>query len=134
MVPTMRVTFGSGLKVQAEYRGLVIPTDQPVEVGGDGSAPEPFTLFLASIGTCAGVYILSYLKNHGLPTEGVYLEQGLEFDPVRHRLSRVSLKIHVPVGFSERHRKALERSADLCAVKRAIHEPPEFVISSVEDA
>jgi len=134
MEPTIRVSFGGGLKVQAEYQGFVIPTDQPVEAGGNGSAPEPFTLFLASIGTCAGIYVLSYLKNHGLPTEGVFLEQGLGFDPVRHRLSRVSLKIHVPAGFPERHRKALERSADLCAVKRAMHEPPEFVITSVEDA
>lgn len=132
MDQAIRVTFGGGLKVQAEYRGFVIPTDQPVAAGGEGSAPEPYTLFLASIGTCAGIYVLSFLKNHGLPTEGVRLEQTLQFDPVRHRLAKVGLAIHVPKGFPERYRKALERSAELCAVKRALHEPPEFEVSSVE--
>ena len=71
----MKITFPGGLRVNAQLGEQVIATDQGVASGGEGSAPEPFTLFMASIGTCAGIYVLSFCKNHGLPTEGVYLTQ-----------------------------------------------------------
>jgi putative redox protein len=132
MAREMEITFGGGLRVDASYKGWDIHTDQPAAAGGDGSAPEPYTLFLASLGTCAGIYVLSYLKNHGLPTEGVRLVQSMEFDPEAHRLARIDLQIIVPPGFPERHRKAVERSAELCAVKKAIQNPPEFVVRTVE--
>ena len=30
--------------------------------GGQGSAPTPFATFLASMGTCAGIYVLGFCK------------------------------------------------------------------------
>ncbi len=128
----MTITFGGGLKVDALVNGRVIHTDQPVKAGGEGSAPEPYTLFMASIGTCAGIYVLSFLTSHGLPTEGVRLVQKMTYDDASHRMTQVGIQIVVPAGFPEKHRKALERSAELCAVKRAIANPPEFTVATVE--
>jgi len=128
----MNITFGDGLKVNAEFEGRVIATDQPVSAGGQGSAPEPYTLFLASIGTCAGVYVLSFLRNHGLSPEGVRLVQRMTWDEASHRMARIDLRVIVPPGFPEKYRKALVRSAELCAVKRAIANPPEFTVEAVE--
>ena len=54
VITEMEISFPGGQKVDAQYRGLTIKTDQPVEDGGDESAPTPFSLFLASLGTCAG--------------------------------------------------------------------------------
>ena len=50
-----RITLGENKRVDAHVGDFLIKTDQSVKMGGDGSAPEPFTLFLASIGTCAGI-------------------------------------------------------------------------------
>ena len=47
---TMTVSFPGGKRVDAEYGGFTIRTDQPPQGGGEGSAPPPFDLFLASIG------------------------------------------------------------------------------------
>ncbi|MDZ7346150.1 MAG: OsmC family protein, partial [candidate division KSB1 bacterium] len=63
----LRVTFPGNLQVNAEYGPFVIETNQ------DGSAPPPFALFLASIGTCAGIYVLSFCKQRGIPTEGLQI-------------------------------------------------------------
>ena len=52
----MKVYFPGGKRVYADYGGFTIETDQPARGGGDDSAPAPFDLFLASIGTCAGIY------------------------------------------------------------------------------
>ena len=51
----MRIRFPGNKKVNADFDGFSLATDQPIEAGGDGSAPAPFDLFLASIGTCAGI-------------------------------------------------------------------------------
>jgi len=51
----MKIYFPHGKKVFADYGGFTIETDQAVKAGGDGSAPAPFNLFLASLGTCAGI-------------------------------------------------------------------------------
>jgi ribosomal protein S12 methylthiotransferase accessory factor len=126
----MKITFSGNQRVDASYDGIVIRTDQPVSAGGDGSAPEPFKLFLASIGTCAGIYVLSYCKSHDLPTEGLYLTEDVRWNAAEHRVGAIDIAIHAPAGFPERHLKALERSAELCAVKKAIANPPEFGIKA----
>jgi putative redox protein len=127
----MQITFAGGLRVDAEYKGHHVRTDQGTAAGGEGSAPEPYTLFLASIGTCAGIYVLSFLKSHDLPIEGVRLVQRMTWDSAQHRMAKVDIEIVVPQGFPGKYLKALERSAELCAVKKAIANPPEFTVTSV---
>ena len=60
MEKKIEVTFPGGMQVDAQVEGIIVKTDQAVKNGGDGSAPEPFQLFLASIATCAGVYALDF--------------------------------------------------------------------------
>lgn len=132
----IRIRFPGGLKVDAAFDNgtggeFVVRTDQSVASGGEGSAPEPFALFLASIGTCAGVYALSYCRSHGLPTDGLRLTEGVTRSADGRRVERITIRIEAPQGFPERHLKALARSADLCAVKKAILNPPEFSVEAV---
>ena len=47
--PSLRVSFPGGKRVDAEWGSRVIRTDQSVAHGGNGTAPEPFDLFLASL-------------------------------------------------------------------------------------
>ncbi|MDA8242639.1 MAG: osmotically inducible protein OsmC, partial [Elusimicrobia bacterium] len=56
----MEITFPGGKKVNALWHGFEIATDQPKSSGGDNSAPAPFDLFLASLGTCAGIFVLGF--------------------------------------------------------------------------
>lgn len=129
--PELTITFPGGKRVDAEFSGRLIATDQSPAAGGEGSAPEPFALFLASIGTCAGIYVLGFCQARNLPTEGVRLTQRVEFNPATRALSRVHLDIQVPASFPEKYRDALIRAADGCAVKKAIQAQPEFVVRTV---
>ena len=124
----MKIVFPGNKKVDAIYNGFRISTDQPAFGGGDGTAPAPFDLFLASLGTCAGIYVLGFCQQRGLPTEGIELSQRLEFDPVRRMVSKVNLEISVPASFPEKYHDALIKSASLCAVKKHMETPPEFNI------
>lgn len=122
----MEIFFPGNMRVAANYKGFVIETDQSEHGGGDGSAPAPFDLFMASLGTCAGVYVLSFLKQRGLPTEGAGVIMSTERDPETRLVSKIKLDIKVPAGFPEKYRDAIIRAADTCAVKRHLETPPAF--------
>ncbi|MGC8764132.1 MAG: OsmC family protein [Acidobacteriota bacterium] len=124
----LTVTFPGGKRVDAQILGHTIKTDQAPEAGGEGTAPEPYLLFLASLGTCAGIYVLSFCQRRGLSTEGIFLRQRMDFDPSGGRLERVTLTIHVTPSFPEKYREALVRAADQCAVKKVLFDPPAFEI------
>lgn len=126
----MLITFPGGKRVDANFGDMVIHTDQHTQAGGEGSAPEPYATFLASIGTCAGIYVLSFCQNRGIDTEGLALVQTNEFDAETHRLTHIHLDIQAPPGFPEKYLEALRRVADKCAVKRTLFEPPEMTIAS----
>jgi putative redox protein len=128
---TMIVRFPGGKRVDAEYDGMTIRTDQLPKDGGEGSAPPPFDLFLASIATCAGIYVKGYCDARDIPTEGVGLEMRIEREPGKYRVARLILEIRLPEGFPEKHREAVIRAADLCAVKKHILQPPEFEIRTI---
>lgn len=106
--------------------GFVIHTDQPVSAGGDGTAPAPFELFLASIGTCAGIYIVGFCESRNIPYEGIEIEQNLVYDPLQRQIRKIILEIRVPTEFPEKYYDALVKSANLCAVKKVLENAPEF--------
>lgn len=122
----MQIYFDGKKQVNAEWNGQVIKTDQPVQGGGDGSAPTPFDLFLASIGTCAGIYVKGFCDQRGLSSENIKIIQKLNFDPATRLIDKIDLEIQVPEDFPEKYKEAVINSANLCAVKRHMQQPPEF--------
>ena len=124
----MKIVFPGNKKVDAIYNGFTIHTDQPVNGGGDGTAPPPFDTFLASLGTCAGIYVLGFCQQRGLSTEGIELTQRMEYDQQKRMIGRIEIEISVPSDFPEKYHEALVSSASLCAVKKHMQDPPEFEI------
>jgi putative redox protein len=128
----MVVRLEGKAQVIAEFRGIEIRTDQRPEAGGDGSAPEPFTLFLASIGTCAGIYVMKFCQARGIPTEGIRIRERFVPDPDNPaRIGRIELDIEVPPDFPEKYHEAVVRAADGCAVKKAIQNPFDIGVRTV---
>jgi len=131
MKSEMIVTLGEGKRVDAEFGGFIIRTDQSRQAGGEGSAPEPFSLFLASIGTCAGIFVSSFCQSRGIPTQGIRLVQTHFLKESGHGIGKIEIAIEVPSSFPEKYREAVVNAANLCAVKRHIQDPPEFVVNTV---
>ena len=121
----IKIEFPGGNRVDAYYKSRVIPTDQSPPVG-EGSAPAPLHLFLASIGACAGYYVLNFCNHRGIPTEGIYVLQKMELDDESHLVKEIELEIQVPPTFPEKYLDALIRAANQCAVKKHLESPPVF--------
>jgi putative redox protein len=131
MSSEMTVTFPGGKRVDASYNGFTIATDQAVDSGGDGSAPEPFDYFLSSIATCAGIYVLGFCQKREIPYEDVRVVQSWERDEKSRRLTTIRINIEVPSDFPEKYHKALVRAADQCSVKKTLGNPPEFDVRTI---
>jgi putative redox protein len=126
----MEITFDGGKVITAHHNGHIIKTDQSVKNGGNNSAPAPFNLFLASIGTCAGIYVKSFCDNRKIPTENIKIIQNTEYDKETGIPVNISLDIKLPPDFPEKYRASVINVAGLCAVKKSIASPPVFQIIS----
>jgi len=122
----MKIYFPGGKKVYADFNGFTHATDQPKIAGGDGTAPAPFDLFLASIGTCAGIYLLGFCQQRNIPTQGIEIIQSMHADPVSRKIAKIDLEIRLPESFPEKYGSAIVQTANLCAVKKHLESPPEF--------
>ena len=130
----MKVTFPGGKRVDADFNGFTIHTDQPAKYGGMNSAPSPFDHFLASIATCAGIYVLRFCEERKIPTEHVSLVQRLEYgkkEDGKTFIDKIIIEILVTPDFPEKYHKALIKVADQCAVKKAIMNPPKFEVKTM---
>jgi putative redox protein len=124
----MIIDFPGGLQVDDHFGPYKVETDQPGPQGQAGSAPTPFATFLASIGTCAGIYVLGFCKQRGIPTDGIRIIQSSKSNPFTGMVSDINLEIRLPLDFPEKYRDAVIRAADQCAVKKHFENPPEFYI------
>jgi ribosomal protein S12 methylthiotransferase accessory factor len=130
MSDEITVSFPGGRRVNATYNDFEIVTDQSIENGGEASAPEPFDLFLGSLATCAGAYVVGFCANRDIDTSGVQIVQTWQRDK-DGRLSDVAIRIEVPEDFPAKYHEALVRVANKCSVKKVLHDPPEFTVETV---
>lgn len=122
----MLIDFPGGLKVDAHFGPFTIETDQPPS----GSAPTPFDVFLSSIGTCAGIYVLGFCRQRNLPTDGIRIIQHNHPNRMTGMMDKIDIEIQVPPAFPAQYYEALVRSAELCKVKKTIENPPEFEVKT----
>lgn len=122
----MLIDFPGGSRVDAHFANFTVPTDQPPAA----SAPTPFAVFLSSIGTCAGIYVLGFCRQRNLPTDGIQIIERVHSNPMTGMVEKIDLEIQVPPSFPEKYRDSLIRSAELCAVKKHLENPPKFEITT----
>lgn len=128
----IEVSFPGGKRVDARVGDFVVRTDQPQELGGEGSAVAPFDLFLASLATCAGIYVLGFCQARGLPTEGLALRQHVEVDDSTKLPSRIRLELQLPVSFPDHLRPAIVRAAQSCKVKKTLAAQPAIDVVAMQ--
>jgi putative redox protein len=125
---SIEVTLPGGVRVDALVDSFTVRTDQPVRAGGEASAPAPFTLFLASLATCAGYYVKAFCDSREIDTTGISLSMDTEYNSAEKMIGKVIIRIKVPAGFPEKYEGAVINAAGVCAVKRHLSEKIENVI------
>ena len=127
----IEVFFEEGAKVNARMGNHIIKTDQKAHGGGEDSAPAPFDYFLASLATCAGIYVKVFCDKRGIDSSGIRILQKHRNDPESRKLNGIDLEILLPEDFPEKYRDAVIKAADRCAVKRVLKDPPEIHLKTL---
>jgi putative redox protein len=129
----MVTRFSGGARVQTEFGPFVVRTDQPPHAGGEGSAPTPFATFLASVGACAGAYVLAFCRKRELPVEGIQIVQTMDTNRETGMVTGIHLDIHLPAAFPVKYRDALLRAVEQCTIKKHLEAPPRIEVTTHAD-
>lgn len=124
----LKVVFGEKYRIDVDYKGFTVKTDQPVRDGGDGTAPAPFDLFLVSLAACAGYYALAFCRERKIPTEGLAVTMTTEKGEVSRLIDKITFNVDLPTGFPEKYRFAIVKAVDHCTVKANILRAPQFEV------
>lgn len=125
----IKVTFDGKKKVNALVGNHIVKTDQPVYGGGENTAVSPYELFLASMATCAGIYVKGFCDNRGINTLGITLTQSHEFDE-KGFAKKIDIIINLPKDFPEKYIDSVIHVANLCKVKQQLASPPQMSVKS----
>lgn len=127
---SIKIRLEEGKKVNAHIKGHIIKTDQPERAGGENSAPAPFDLFLASIGTCSGIYVKSFCEQRNIPTDNISIDMELTKNPESRMIDKIEMTVNLPDDFPEKYKKSVIHAANLCAVKKHLHTAPEIEVKT----
>ena len=111
------VVFDSDGHYAIEYKGGTIAP-------GPGPLPAPPVLFLGSLGACAGIFAVDYLRTRGLPFTGLKVTAEADHAEGPRRLADIQVGVSLPAAVEERHLAALRRAVDLCTLKNTLTHPP----------
>jgi putative redox protein len=116
-----KVTFPGNKKVDVTFDNFEVKTDQSKKNDGDETAPEPFAIFLSSIGACAGIYAKSFCDTRKLSTNGMHLSLEFFFKKGQKIMDQVNITLHVNREFPEKYIKPIIKTMNGCAVKNQLH-------------
>ena len=97
--------------------GHRLVTDEPVRLGGDGSAPAPHELLPAALAACISTTVVMYAHTKEWPLTAV--EVDVDYD---HKATprRFEVDVRLEGDLDEEQVARLERVAGSCPVRRAL--------------
>ena len=125
----MLIEYAGGMKLVVRHRGLEAVTDQPRDQGGDDTAMTPTELFVAALGSCAGVYVLNFAKRHYIPVDGMTIQVEYTYAERPRRVGSVEVRVKMPKRADQQYRAPLQRAAEQCLVHNSLRQPPQVTIS-----
>jgi putative redox protein len=117
-----------------DIRGHVIAVDQPVDDGGDDTAPTPTELFVAGLASCVGFYARRYLARHGLPVRGLSVRGDYAIEPGPVRVADIRIELVLPDGVPAERRAGVLAVASHCTVHNTLKNPPPVTVVLADPA
>jgi putative redox protein len=128
------ITVSSQENLQNEIKysdnGVFLIADEPVEAGGDGAGPDPYTLLLSALGACTSMTVKLYARQKGWPLGRVTVrlrqqrvhstdsaDCGTRSDCYVHKIER---QLEMEGDLTEEQRARLRAVAARCPVHKTL--------------
>jgi uncharacterized OsmC-like protein len=128
----MKIAYKGKKKFMVTTRGQQLLVDQPIEDEGTDEGMTPPEIFVASLATCMGVYVLNYCKNIGINPNDMILSVEWEKTSNPARIGKIKVDIKLPKIKAKDRQQAIIKVAEHCLVHNTIHNPPEISINLTE--
>lgn len=126
---SITVSHVAGDRFAIELGEHTLMVDQPLQDGGEGTAPSPTELFVASLASCVAHYARRYLARHQLPTEGLTVRADYQIGTGPARVSAVQVAVTVSPEVPPARREALLAVASHCTVHNSLTHPPAVQVT-----
>jgi ribosomal protein S12 methylthiotransferase accessory factor len=125
----MKISFPGGKQVKASFDDYIVNTDQPKKSGGEGLFPDPFSLFISSLGTCAGFYVLRFCQERNIQTDNIKIILRADWNDQSKLIENIDITIGGGIDIPDKYHSAIIKAASLCTVKRHLENPPKINLS-----
>jgi putative redox protein len=129
MTDSLTVRHLDGDRFAVEIRGHTVIVDQPVDAGGQDTAPTPTELFIAGLASCVAFYARRYLDRHNLSAEGLGVTTEFVMGGKPNRVTDITVRITPPEGLPAERRDAFLAVASHCTVHNTLTEAPQIRIT-----
>lgn len=115
--------------------------DEPTEMGGQNSGPDPYEHLLASLGACTAMTIRMYATHKKLPLEHVevslshernYVDDCSKSEDDSSKIEALIRKVQLIGPLSDEEKTRILQIADRCPVHKTLHNNPHVVTTLVE--
>ena len=123
-------SLSSGFAVELTNGRHTWTADEPVELKGTDTGPNPYELLLSSLAACTCITLAFYCRHKKLPLESVTANYSLERihakdcedcdEPAKGFIERVVSSIHIKGDFDEAQRRRLAEIAERCPVHKTL--------------
>jgi putative redox protein len=117
---SIRGTLRQEIVIDGKHRLI---TDEPVDVGGEGSAPAPHELLPAALASCVSTTLVMYANRKGWNLGNLSVD--VDYD---HRTTprHCDVSINIDGDLTTEQLAVLDKVAAACPVRRAIETGIEF--------
>jgi uncharacterized OsmC-like protein len=119
-----------GDKYAIDIRGHRVHVDQPLNAGGDDTAPTPTELFVASLGLCVAFHAGRFLDRHGIDRAGLAVHATWRMAEGRPtRVGQIAVTVTPPHAMPSERLPAFLAVTKGCTVHHSLAQPPTVDIS-----
>ncbi|MFB6457912.1 OsmC family protein [Chitinophaga sp. Hz27] len=125
----VRVSIGNiPYQVSVDARSHRWLADEPENVGGGDTGPQPGELLLSSLGACTAITVKMYAARKGWPLEDVEVELNFNKDLKPNPTTTViERNITLKGDLDEEQRKRLMQIADQCPIHKVLSNPIQII-------
>ena len=119
-----------GDKYAIDIRGHRVLVDQPLNAGGDDTAPTPTELFVASLALCVAFHAGRFLDRHGIDRTGLSVQVTWSMAEGRPaRVGQITITVTPPHAMPSDRLPAFLAVARGCTVHHSLVQSPAVNIS-----
>jgi putative redox protein len=121
-----------GDRFAINIRGHQIHVDQPLDAGGEDTAPTPTELFIAGLASCVAFYARRYLARHNIDPAGLAVTASFTIGGRPTRVTDVTVRLTPPPALPTERCDAFYAVATGCTVHHTL-EPPAMAITFTDN-